>query len=403
MFSLTFFPLLALSLISSVFIAVSSYNSSYNAIYTELNNMCVGVCELVAPRGLGFSESDSREIGLAFSSICESTGIDLTIFEGDVRVITTVHGEDGVSAVGTKASPEVANEVLVNGNDFFSQNADINGNSYYGYYKPIVGEDGTVIGMTFAGKSRSSVTRTMILNMIGLLAVSWAIMLVVAAISISTASGMVKSLSCAADFLRRISCGDTDCVPPAELTSRKDEIGDMGRAAAKLQRSLKSLISTDPLTGLLNRRACNLRLGEMLRNAQSNAGHMTVVIGDIDFFKSFNDKYGHACGDIVLKDISEILSKGAKGKGIVSRWGGEEFLLAFDIPDNEASAVMNEIMEDIRAYSRDYNGVQLGVTMTFGIQHYTSEESIDAIVNSADKKLYYGKNNGRDRIVELLT
>ncbi|MGN1423334.1 MAG: diguanylate cyclase [Oscillospiraceae bacterium] len=400
--SLAVIPLLLLSLIASFLIAMAIYENFNKEVYNELRSECVTINSFISRKISSDIYSGEVMKEDLFDSIAASNDMDITLFSGAERIITTVRQPDGSRAVGTYASPEVISEVLDKKSDFFSRAADINGEIYYGYYMPLSDSDGNVIGMTFAGKNRQSVIGSITVSILGTLAVSWLLTAVVAVVCVSMAGRMVQSLAVTADFLGRISEGDTDCVPDERMLSRSDEVGDMGRAAVKLQTSLRELISNDPLTGLLNRRACNIKLAEMLDSANADDAGLTVVIGDIDLFKIFNDRYGHACGDLVLKEVSAILAEETKGCGIASRWGGEEFLLAFALPRDEAMAALGRIMERIRGFRGEYDGEEISVSMTFGVQHFSGEGNTDVLVNSADAKLYYGKNHGRNRIVEYI-
>lgn len=400
--SLAVIPLLLLSIIASFIIALAIYDNFNKEVYNELRSECVTINTFISRKITSDIYSDQEIKADIFDNIAASTDMDITLFSGSERIITTVRQPNGRRAVGTYASSEVVSEVLDKNTDFYSRAADINGEIYYGYYMPLSDTDGNVIGMTFAGKNREGVIGSITFSIVGTLAVSWLLTAVVAAVCVSVASRMVQSLTVTAGFMGRIAEGDTDCVPDGRMLSRSDEIGDMGRAAVKLQTSLRELISNDPLTGLLNRRACNIRLAEMLDSANENDTGLTVVIGDIDLFKKFNDRYGHACGDLVLKEVSAILSEETSGCGIASRWGGEEFLLAFALSDDEAMDKMDRIMERIRGFRCEYDGEEISVSMTFGVQHFSGENNTDILVNSADAKLYYGKNNGRNRIVEYI-
>lgn len=390
-------PLISLSLVLSAYTAVTRYTGIYEEIFNELKGMCVCVGELVSAE----SDSNGDFVGNEdiFDSISTRTEIDISLFEEDTRIITTVKDSTGSRAVGTKASAEVISEVLQSGRVFYSDNVEVNGTQYFGYYMPLHNTDGSIKGMAFAGKSRSdveSLLAQMIIQSISIAAVGT---IIAASLCVIFAKRLVKDVNSAADFLNKVADGDTECAAETGLTSRNDEIGSMGRSAVKLQRSLRSLISTDPLTGLFNRRACNIQLSEMKSRADNDGAAFSTAIGDIDFFKNFNDKYGHACGDEVLKDIAAILTRCSQG-GIVSRWGGEEFLIAFGGSDPSASFnAVSRVMEELHDYRCTYNGESIPVTMTFGTSVYNGSQSIDSLINTADQRLYYGKNNGRNRIV----
>ena len=165
--------------------------------------------------------------------------------------------------------------------------------------------------------------------------------------------------------------------------------------------NLKRLANVDSLTGLKNRRCMMKYLKENVESAgpgrQNNA---VIAIGDIDLFKRFNDRYGHACGDEVLTQLSALFMDYMEDKGEVARWGGEEFLLVFnDCTFEQGIEHMEKLIHRIRLMDIRYGGESLRVTMTFGISEYNPELTVDAIINNADKKLYFGKQNGRNRIV----
>lgn len=165
--------------------------------------------------------------------------------------------------------------------------------------------------------------------------------------------------------------------------------------------NLKRLANIDPLTGLKNRRCMMNYLKENIESGDTAKDVKAVIaIGDIDFFKRFNDRYGHACGDEVLLQLSALFMDYMEDKGEVARWGGEEFLLAFtDCTLEQGIEYMEKLIHRIRLMDIRYGGENLRVTMTFGISEYDPDRTVDAIINNADKKLYFGKQNGRNRIV----
>ncbi len=396
MIGLTVVPLLVLSVILSTFAAVSSYNSAYSEIYHELESLCHCIYEFVS---MGNDDIYSSGEGI-FDEISAHTGIDITVFESDTRLITTVKDEQGARIVGTKAANDVINEVIEGGRNYFSDNVEVNGMRYFGYYMPISDDSGDVTGMTFAGKSHANVDNKIGGVIIRALCISWIATTVVAALCIFVSNRIAKALRSVTEFIKKISGGNIEAVPDKHVISRTDEIGEIARSAVTLRDELKKLIFTDPLTGLLNRRACNKKLSEFKQKADFLGDEFVVSIGDIDFFKNFNDNYGHACGDEVLKDISGIMQGVVGSKGAVSRWGGEEFLLVFGgISYDEAVKTVEQLMNEIHAYRCRFDGMEIPVTMTFGIERYRRTGSIDSVISRADDKLYFGKNNGRDRII----
>lgn len=330
-------------------------------------------------------------------SVKEVSGIDATIFWADTRMMTTIRLENGERAVGTKASEEVVNKVLIEGNEFFSSHVRVDNTYYYGYYIPLKNSDNTIVGMVFVGKNRERVMNT-IFHVI--LRVSFVLLVVMAAalgISLRYAGGMVDSLRGTKAFLENVSQGDLECEIDEKILERRDEIGEMGRFAQMLQKSILSLIGTDSLTGLYNRRSCNEMLEKAIVEYKREGKEFAVVIGDIDGFKWFNDTYGHLAGDQVLKKISKVMQEYIQGKGSVFRWGGEEFLIIYkgENPFDE----IEELLEKIRSCKVEYKEQTMQVTMTWGISRYRQNDTVEGVLKRADERLYYGKTNGKNQVV----
>lgn len=330
-------------------------------------------------------------------SVKEISGIDATIFWADTRMLTTIRLESGERAVGTKASGEVLDKVLIEGKEYFSSHVHVDNTYYYGYYIPMKNSDNTIVGMVFVGKNRERVMTT-IFHVI--LRVSFVLVVVMAAalgISLRYAGGMVDSLRGTKAFLENVSQGDLECEIDNRILERRDEIGEMGRFARMLQKSILSLIGTDSLTGLYNRRSCNEMLEKAIAEYKKEGKEFAVVIGDIDGFKWFNDTYGHLAGDQVLKRVSKVMQEYIQGKGSVFRWGGEEFLIIYkgENPLDE----MEELLEKIRNCKIEYKEQTMQVTMTWGISRYRQNDTIESVLKRADERLYYGKANGKNQVV----
>ncbi len=161
----------------------------------------------------------------------------------------------------------------------------------------------------------------------------------------------------------------------------------------------------DALTGLYNRRSLYKMYDEIKDN-----GNFCVVMGDIDNFKKINDTYGHGCGDDVLKGVSSIMNEMADKNDIACRWGGEEFLLVIAGSKESCLAKLNEIRNKILDLEFTQGDKKVTVTMTFGfvncleILEHTElidpSMNIDALVQIADTRLYYGKENGKNVIID---
>ena len=125
-----------------------------------------------------------------------------------------------------------------------------------------------------------------------------------------------------------------------------------------------------------------------------------LVLADVDRFKQFNDQYGHACGDHVLKRVGAILEERTRDIDRVARWGGEEFILLLPETSTEGAAVLAENLREVIADTLfEFGGERLGITMTFGIAIHRKGESLDACIARADTALYTGKERGRNRVM----
>lgn len=164
---------------------------------------------------------------------------------------------------------------------------------------------------------------------------------------------------------------------------------------------LKTMASVDPLTKLGNRRNILGYLEEKAEDYRKGGiNNLSVALGDIDFFKKINDRYGHECGDIVLKQLSVLMRRQLEGKAKVGRWGGEEFLIVMpEHNGDEATAVLGELLSAIRRMEIEYGGERVSMTMTFGVTEYDFRMGTDETIKEADRKLYIGKESGRNRIV----
>lgn len=177
------------------------------------------------------------------------------------------------------------------------------------------------------------------------------------------------------------------------------EVNSMQLRMESEQERLEDEASYDPLTHFLNRRSMDERLNHTHRNAIINDVPYSLIMADIDHFKNFNDSYGHDCGDFVLQNISKIITAQIRAKDSACRWGGEEFLILINDGQETAIEVANRIRASIEAYEFNYEGKTLHVTITLGVSAYYSSAKVKTLIEIADKRLYKGKENGRNQVV----
>jgi len=170
----------------------------------------------------------------------------------------------------------------------------------------------------------------------------------------------------------------------------------------EINTKLNYISSHDSLTKLLNRRSFSNHVSEKMRMVGKSKKIATLILIDVDHFKHVNDKFGHSVGDIVLKEVSNIIIKHIKITDLATRWGGEEFLIfLFESSINEAYVLAENIRQEIQNKVIVTDKFQIQITASFGISLLKDNfsKSFDTSFKSADVALYKAKNQGRNRIV----
>jgi diguanylate cyclase (GGDEF)-like protein/PAS domain S-box-containing protein len=160
---------------------------------------------------------------------------------------------------------------------------------------------------------------------------------------------------------------------------------------------LETLASCDPLTLCLNRRSLALNFDVLFAKAKAGGAHLSCLMVDIDFFKSVNDRYGHATGDQVIKTVADVLKTCTRDTDLVGRYGGEEFCVILPkLYLNKAAQIAERIRQTIE--KKSCSGVK--VTVSLGVSSLElNTNKPDELINQADKALYAAKNSGRNRVI----
>ncbi len=167
-----------------------------------------------------------------------------------------------------------------------------------------------------------------------------------------------------------------------------------------LNHKLSNLANHDSLTQLLNRRAMKQRLEAAMHSKAKNNDEFVAAIADVDDFKKINDRYGHDCGDKVLKKVVQIIRGNVRETDYISRWGGDEILILFNDSSMEgALACINRIHEEIANSFFIYNNEVIELTITIGVCPSGQHTSYQDIILEADRRLYDGKHKGKNCIV----
>ncbi len=170
-----------------------------------------------------------------------------------------------------------------------------------------------------------------------------------------------------------------------DRTTLKDKAGEY-----------EQLSVTDPLTGLLNRRYLEERLAEEITRSKRHRFSMSLMMLDVDDFKSYNDSFGHPAGDSALKTVADVLQETLRGADVAARYGGEEFAILLPQTSSEEAAQIGERIRS-RIESSAFPGRQ--VTVSIGIAACSNEiDSPKDLISAADVALYSAKNNGRNNV-----
>jgi diguanylate cyclase (GGDEF)-like protein len=166
---------------------------------------------------------------------------------------------------------------------------------------------------------------------------------------------------------------------------------------------LDQLSKIDQLTDLPNRRYMVDRLEAENSRFARHSRPYSILYGDIDNFKAVNDQYGHQTGDHALKAIAQKIRAELRQHDEASRWGGEEFLIMLPETDHDmAKEVAEKLRSAISSIEFNHGNAQLRLTMSFGVHTVDKISNIDEFINTADKKLYVAKHNGKDQVVAEL-
>lgn len=167
---------------------------------------------------------------------------------------------------------------------------------------------------------------------------------------------------------------------------------------AQLFSSLEHLAITDGLTGLYNHRYFHDRLEEEIERTLRGGKAFSLLICDVDYFKKYNDTFGHLSGDTFLKRIAKIIEQSARRPDVVARYGGEEFaVILVDCEIREAEVIAQRIRQAVEKIGVDANANPI-VTISIGVSSFTGKEIKEQIIESADKALYKAKKYGRNRV-----
>jgi diguanylate cyclase (GGDEF)-like protein len=204
--------------------------------------------------------------------------------------------------------------------------------------------------------------------------------------------------------VQQVAGGDLQVTVPVR---RKDELGivtsmfnEMVERLQEHQTRLEELATTDPLTGLANRKQIMTSLELQMEGFSRHGTNFSLLMLDIDFFKKVNDTYGHQAGDSVLVELASILSTILRTLDTAGRYGGEEFVVILHTADQaQAGQSAERIRQAVERHVFACHGHELRITVSIGASViYPTDETVDSLIARVDKALYMAKSEGRNRV-----
>lgn len=226
-------------------------------------------------------------------------------------------------------------------------------------------------------------------------------------------SGSIENVATA--FTQAKSAEDMKAVAQQMMMQAKKMIEENKALESKLTQSssvmqqlreemetIRKEAMTDALTGISNRKLFDVESYRMVSEATSERRPLSLLMIDIDHFKSFNDNYGHQVGDQVLKLVARTLKDGVKGRDLPARYGGEEFAVVLPETELEGAIKLGNALREALAAKEIMNrntGDRLGkITMSVGAAQLGTNEKIAELIERADAALYKSKQNGRNQV-----
>ena len=183
----------------------------------------------------------------------------------------------------------------------------------------------------------------------------------------------------------------------AVVRTRRDAQLALAMTQAAQTEVMHQQATSDPLTGLLNRR------GVVEKLEYHDVPKSTVAVIDVDRFKMINDRYGHIVGDEVIQAISARISGGISRNDVVGRWGGDEFVVVLELSIDKGTAVIERVFNQVSAEPLSTTVGEIPVGISVGISEWIDGEPLDKVLARADAALYSAKDSGRNQFVVAAT
>ena len=231
------------------------------------------------------------------------------------------------------------------------------------------------------------------------------ISVIIALLGFWTLKDLIDPILKLTEWARLVSEGD---ITQRLKKDREDEIGELfdffNNVTERLQQDMeriRELSVTDELTGAYNYRHFYRSLGEEISRVRRYKYPLSLVMLDIDYFKRYNDTYGHLVGDLILKEITQFLKKNSRDVDILARYGGEEFIFILPHTSEPQSLIFGErIRRQMEEHRFASEGIpqECKVTISVGVAEFKNGDTIEQLINKADHALYKAKESGRNKV-----
>jgi len=363
----------------------------------EHPEMLVAVPILAGERVLGTIAAEVSLLGLAETLkdfAPGDTGLASLLTADGGLIVTSAGGS--AEAMQLRYAPDTIQSQLVNDGSPI-EFTDVTGQRVLGSMRRVPGLDWIVVAALPSDEVYGRLARMRMVT----LSIVAGTLLVAAVLGYALGLVIVRPLDRLTSAASKVAAGNLDvdvvATKGGEVGYLTEVFRDMVARLRSSRVELERLSVTDPLTGLDNRR----RMMEALQNEVLRSRRLdhvfSVVMADVDHFKSYNDMHGHPAGDEALKCVATVLREVSRDVDLVARYGGEEFFVL--LPETPADAAA-EMIKRARALLAKHRPSAGAVTLSFGLAAYPKHgDSGEALIQAADAALYEAKRSGRDRVV----
>jgi two-component system cell cycle response regulator len=205
------------------------------------------------------------------------------------------------------------------------------------------------------------------------------------------------------DVIQGLEAGADDfLIKPFHQEELKYRV-QIGERIIELEQRVLLLASTDSLTGMLNRRAFMERMEQEIHRSTRENAPLSLILTDIDYFKSINDRFGHQAGDLMLQRFTEQLSRSSRPYDFVGRYGGEEFVMCLPggdaVQGRSVAERMRKSVEKMKTkLPNSTQSVQIKASFGVASLRMGSEETVDSLIRRVDEAMYRAKREGKNRV-----